>query len=69
LLLAISLVTASGLLALLGLTAVALLVVRTRIEEAKLIERFGAEYQAYAERTGKFFARLGPGTRSRCREK
>ena len=53
-----SLVTASGLLALLGLAVVAMLFVRTRIEEAKLTARFGAEYQAYAERTGRFVPRL-----------
>jgi protein-S-isoprenylcysteine O-methyltransferase Ste14 len=53
-----SLVTASGLLALLGLAVVAMLFVRTRIEEAKLAARFGAEYQAYAERTGRFVPRL-----------
>ena len=28
---------------------------RTRVEEAKLVERFGDGYRAYAERTGKFF--------------
>jgi protein-S-isoprenylcysteine O-methyltransferase Ste14 len=49
-----SLVTASGLLALLGLAVVAMLFIRTRIEEAKLAARFGADYQAYAERTGRF---------------
>jgi protein-S-isoprenylcysteine O-methyltransferase Ste14 len=53
-----SLVTASGLLALLGPAAVAMLFVRTRTEEAKLAERFGAEYQAYAARTGRFVPRL-----------
>ena len=53
-----SLVTASGLLTLLGAMAVAMLFARTRIEEAKLAERFGAEYQAYAERTGRFVPRL-----------
>jgi protein-S-isoprenylcysteine O-methyltransferase Ste14 len=56
--LSLSLVTASGLLALLGLAVVAMLFARTRIEEAKLTERFGAEYQAYAERTGRFVPRL-----------
>jgi protein-S-isoprenylcysteine O-methyltransferase Ste14 len=60
--LAISLLTANGLLALLGLAVLAMLVVRTRIEEAKLAERFGAEYQAYAERTGRFVPRLDRGT-------
>jgi protein-S-isoprenylcysteine O-methyltransferase Ste14 len=53
----VSLLTASWLLALLGLTAFAMLVVRTRIEEEKLIERFGDEYRAYMERTGRFLPR------------
>jgi protein-S-isoprenylcysteine O-methyltransferase Ste14 len=56
--LSLSLVTASGLLTLLGLAAVAMLFARTRIEETKLTERFGAEYQAYAQRTGRFVPRL-----------
>jgi protein-S-isoprenylcysteine O-methyltransferase Ste14 len=58
--LSLSLVTANWLLALFGITAVTLLVIRTRIEEAKLTERFGDEYRAYARRTGKFFPRFGP---------
>jgi protein-S-isoprenylcysteine O-methyltransferase Ste14 len=49
-----SLLTANWLLALSGLTAFAMLVVRTRIEEEKLIERFGDEYRTYMERTGRF---------------
>jgi protein-S-isoprenylcysteine O-methyltransferase Ste14 len=56
--LSLSLVTANGLLALLVLAVVGMLFARTRIEEAKLIERFGAEYQAYAKRTGRFVPRL-----------
>lgn len=36
-----------------------LLVVRTRKEEEKLVERFGDEYRRYMERTGRFFPRLG----------
>jgi protein-S-isoprenylcysteine O-methyltransferase Ste14 len=53
-----SLLTANWLLALLGLTAFAMIVVRTRIEEDKLIERFGDEYRAYMARTGRFFPHL-----------
>jgi protein-S-isoprenylcysteine O-methyltransferase Ste14 len=49
-----SLLTANWLLALSGLTAFAMLVVRTRIEEEKLVERFGDEYRAYMARTGRF---------------
>jgi protein-S-isoprenylcysteine O-methyltransferase Ste14 len=53
-----SLLTANWLLALLGLTAFALIALRTRIEEEKLIERFGDEYRGYMERTGGFFPHL-----------
>jgi protein-S-isoprenylcysteine O-methyltransferase Ste14 len=53
-----SLLTATWLLALSGLTVFAMLVVRTRIEEAKLIERFGDDYRAYMARTGRFLPRL-----------
>ncbi|WZO98522.1 isoprenylcysteine carboxylmethyltransferase family protein [Isosphaeraceae bacterium EP7] len=56
--LALSLLTANWLIALLGVMGLTLLVTRTRIEEAKLIERFGDEYRAYARRTGKFFPLL-----------
>jgi protein-S-isoprenylcysteine O-methyltransferase Ste14 len=56
--LSISMVTGSWLLALLGFVVIAMLVIRTRIEEAKLLERFGDEYRTYAARTGKFLPRL-----------
>ena len=59
--LALSLLTANWLLALLGFAAVAMLVIRSRVEEAKLAERFGDEYRAYARRTGRFFPLLGRG--------
>jgi protein-S-isoprenylcysteine O-methyltransferase Ste14 len=51
----LSLLTANWLLALLGFSAFAMLVVRTRIEEEKLTERFGDEYRTYTGRTGRFF--------------
>jgi len=51
----ISLLTSNWFLALLGFSAFAMMVVRTRIEERKLIERFGDDYRMYMERTGKFF--------------
>jgi protein-S-isoprenylcysteine O-methyltransferase Ste14 len=57
--LSLSLLTANWLLALLGIVAVTMLVTRTRVEEAKLSERFGDEYRAYARRTGRFFPLLG----------
>jgi protein-S-isoprenylcysteine O-methyltransferase Ste14 len=53
-----SLLTANWLLAVFGLRAFAMLVVRTRIEEDKLIERFGDQYRAYMARTGRFLPRL-----------
>jgi protein-S-isoprenylcysteine O-methyltransferase Ste14 len=59
--LSLSLLTANWLLALVGMVAVTMLGIRTRIEEAKLTERFGDEYRDYARRTGRFFPSLGRG--------
>jgi protein-S-isoprenylcysteine O-methyltransferase Ste14 len=42
-----------------GLTVFSLLVLRTDIEEAKLVERFGSHYLQYRERTGRFVPRTG----------
>jgi protein-S-isoprenylcysteine O-methyltransferase Ste14 len=56
--LSMSLLTANWLIAVLGLAAIAMLVRRTTIEEAKLTERFGDEYRSYAAKTGRFFPRL-----------
>jgi protein-S-isoprenylcysteine O-methyltransferase Ste14 len=56
-LLAVALMSANWFIALTGAVVIALLVYRTRTEEAKLIERFGDEYRAYRERTGAFFPR------------
>ncbi|MCG8406459.1 MAG: isoprenylcysteine carboxylmethyltransferase family protein [Phycisphaerales bacterium] len=53
-----SLVTANWFLALIGIVTVVLIVVRTRTEEQKLIERFGDEYKNYMERTGRFIPRM-----------
>jgi len=50
-----SIVTANWFLGLTGLVAIVLLVIRTRTEEQKLVERFGVEYQSYMARTGRFF--------------
>ena len=55
---AASLVSANSYLALAGGLAGVLLAIRTRTEEAKLIERFSDEYLAYRQRTGKFLPRL-----------
>ncbi len=56
--LSLALLTANWLFALLGLSAFAMMVVRTRIEEEKLIERFGDEYRTYMQRTGRFLPRV-----------
>jgi protein-S-isoprenylcysteine O-methyltransferase Ste14 len=56
--LSMSLLIANWLMALLGFSAFAMMVARTRIEEEKLIERFGDEYRAYTGRTGKFLPHL-----------
>ena len=41
----------------LGAVTFALLAVRSRTEEAKLLERFGEPYRAYQARTGRFLPR------------
>ncbi len=53
-----SLVTANWFLALTGGIAFGLIVLRTRTEEEKLIQRFGEDYKEYMERTGRFLPRL-----------
>lgn len=42
-----------------GVIAFLLLAARSRIEERKLLERFGEPYRAYRERTGRFLPKLG----------
>ena len=53
----VSLATANWLVAITGLTVLALLVARTDREEAKLVERFGDDYRTYMARTGRFWPR------------
>jgi protein-S-isoprenylcysteine O-methyltransferase Ste14 len=53
-----SVVAANWFLFLSGMVPFGFLVARTRIEEQKLIERFGDEYRGYMARTGRFFPRL-----------
>ncbi len=53
-----SLVTANWFLALTGAVAIALIAIRTRTEEQKLIQRFGDQYRHYMDRTGRFMPRL-----------
>jgi protein-S-isoprenylcysteine O-methyltransferase Ste14 len=54
-----SIVAANWFLLLTGLIPFAFLVARTRIEEEKLVERFGDDYWMYMARTGRFFPRFG----------
>ena len=57
--LANSMVAANWFLFLTGGLGFALLVVRTRKEEEKLLARFGDAYRVYTERTGRFLPRIG----------
>ena len=57
--LSLSLVIGTWLIPLLGIPTYAILIHRTGIEEKKLQEKFGAQYQQYAEKTGRFIPRLG----------
>lgn len=50
----IALLAANWFLLLVGAFVIALLVRRTQTEEANLLARFGAPYQAYLDRTGRF---------------
>lgn len=52
---------ANWLFVVLGGMLMGFLVARTRIEEDKLIERFGDEYRDFMRRTGRFFPRLTAG--------
>ena len=53
-----SLAAANGFLFVTGALAVGLLVLRTRTEEEQLLARFGGDYRAYVERTGRFLPRI-----------
>lgn len=54
-----SLATANGFLALTGGLAFLLLVIRTQKEEEKLLERFGDDDRRYMATTGRFFPAWG----------
>lgn len=56
-----SLATANWFLFVIEGVVFVLLVIRTRKEEARLIERFGDDYREYMRRTGRFFPRLAAG--------
>lgn len=58
LILSTSLIAANWFMLLTGPVALAMLVVRTPIEEAKLIERFGDDYRRYMARTNRFIPTL-----------
>ena len=53
-----SLVAANWFFLLAGLVPFCFLVARTRIEEEKLIERFGDEYRNYMRRVGRFLPKI-----------
>jgi len=57
--LANSLVAANWFLLLTGTLTLLLLVVRTRKEEENLLKRFGDDYRAYMQRTGRFWPKSG----------
>ncbi len=57
LVLSASLVTANWFIGLISVLLYAFFVLRTPLEEQKLAERFGDEYRAYIQRTGRFVPR------------
>jgi protein-S-isoprenylcysteine O-methyltransferase Ste14 len=58
LMLAVTLLSANGLIGLSSLLILVLLGLRTPKEERMLIERFGQQYRDYAARTGRYFPRI-----------
>jgi len=54
----LSLLSANWFILLLILLTFAILLMRTPIEEAKLIERFGDEYREYMKETGRYFPKI-----------
>jgi protein-S-isoprenylcysteine O-methyltransferase Ste14 len=58
----ISLMMANWFVAVSGSLMFALLAIRSRIEEQKLLERFGEPYRAYRATTGRFLPRLSATT-------
>jgi protein-S-isoprenylcysteine O-methyltransferase Ste14 len=57
LIVAATLLTANVMVAVGGAAMFALLAARSRIEEERLIEKFGEDYRAYQHRTGRFVPR------------
>ena len=60
LILAIALIAANWFVLVAGAVVFGLLAVRTRIEEATLLARFGEPYRAYRQRTGRFLPNFRP---------
>ena len=56
--LAIVVITASWFVAIAGAGGFSFLVIRCRQEEANLIAKFGDDYRAYMQRTGRFFPKV-----------
>jgi protein-S-isoprenylcysteine O-methyltransferase Ste14 len=57
----LSLLSANWFIAAAVLFGLAVILARTRIEEQRLVDRFGDDYRAYMQRTGRYFPRLRPG--------
>jgi protein-S-isoprenylcysteine O-methyltransferase Ste14 len=55
----IGIIAANWFLLLAGMGVFGLLAIRTRIEEANLIARFGNDYRVYMRRTGRFLPKIG----------
>lgn len=55
---AVTLLTANALIAVSGAAMFTLLAARSRIEERRLVEKFGDAYRHYQHRTGRFVPRL-----------
>jgi protein-S-isoprenylcysteine O-methyltransferase Ste14 len=53
-----ALLSANWFVLLMGLVVFSLLALRSRVEEEQLLARFGEEYRAYRDRTGKFIPRM-----------
>ena len=62
-----TLITTSGFLAITGVAAFLAIVARTSIEERKLIERFGPDYVDYMRCTGRFLPRIYRGSTANSR--
>ncbi|MEZ4712023.1 MAG: isoprenylcysteine carboxylmethyltransferase family protein [Caldilineaceae bacterium] len=52
------LLTGNWFIGLMGMAALIMLGIRTPMEEARLVEKFGDEYSSYAAHTGRFFPRI-----------